>query len=41
MDGGMNFFAKPPALLPKLTVRFKAEVEPLDFELLMDIPLAK
>ena len=30
-----------PALLPKLMVRFKAEAEPLDFELLMDIPLAK
>ena len=30
-----------PGLLPKLMVRFKAEGKPLDFELLMDVPLAK
>lgn len=30
-----------PALLPKLMVRFKAEAEPLDLEMLMDVPLAK
>jgi len=27
--------------LPKLMVRFKAEAEPLDLEMLMDVPLAK
>ncbi len=37
----MNFFAKPPTVLPKLTVRFMEEAEPLVFEVHMDIPLAK
>tara|TARA_X000000950_G_scaffold270516_1_gene350405 strand:- start:577 stop:978 length:402 start_codon:yes stop_codon:yes gene_type:complete len=30
-----------PGLLPKLMVRFKAEGQPLDFEMVMDLPLGK
>jgi hypothetical protein len=41
IHGKMDGKKSRPALLPKLMVRFKAEAEPLDLEMLMDVPLAK